>query len=64
MRNLRASLQRAWDSGRPDAMALQRYDIRCPPAGSTWGLEPGQRPNVDEYAASLLILDRVEDVTH
>ncbi|MEH1102891.1 SpoIIE family protein phosphatase [Micromonospora sp. CPCC 205561] len=62
--NLRASLLRARDTGRPDTMALQRYDIPDGVGGFArryWS--PVNVPIVDEYGRVVLLLHRSEDVT-
>lgn len=62
--NLRASLERARDTGRPDTMAVQRYDI-----AGTGGIfeerywSPIQVPVLDEDGHTMLLLHRAEDVT-
>jgi len=63
--NLRASLERARDSGRADGMALQRYDI---PVGGTgtfverwWS--PVNVPLLGEDGVTRLLFHRVDDVT-
>jgi signal transduction histidine kinase len=65
--NLRASLHRVRRSGRPDTMAVQKYDIRRP-ADQGGGFEvrfwsPVNIPVFDERSRLLYILHRVEDVT-
>lgn len=64
MASVRASMVRARDTGRPDTMAVQRYDI--PVAGG--GFEqrywsPVHVPILDEAGRTVLLLHRVEDVT-
>lgn len=66
-RNLRASLERVVSSKRPDAMAIQKYDIRKP-ASEGGGFEerhwsPFNAPVLDEHGRLLFIIHRVEDVT-
>ncbi|HVV87758.1 MAG TPA: ATP-binding protein [Kofleriaceae bacterium] len=65
-RNLRASLERAIERRRPDAMAVQKYDIRRP-AEEGGGFEerwwsPVNTPVVDGGHVRFLV-HRVEDVT-
>jgi PAS domain S-box-containing protein len=62
--NLRASLERVRERRKPDAMAVQKYDIRR----STGEFEvrywsPVNKPVVDEQGALRYIIHRVEDVT-
>ena len=64
--NLRASLQRVLDTGRADAMPLQKYDIRRPEPGG--GFEerywsPFNAPLKDATGRVAFIVHRVEDVT-
>ena len=64
--NLRASLMRVRQSGAPDTMAVQKYDI--PIAGMPGGFEqrhwsPINTPVFDAEGALTHILHRVEDVT-
>ncbi len=63
--NLRASLERARDTGRTDTMAVQRYDIEIPGTGRFaerfWS--PVNVPVADEEGRIVLLLHRVEDVT-
>ena len=64
MANVRASMERARDTGRPDTMAVQRYDI--PVAGG--GFEerywsPIHVPILNDAGATVLLLHRAEDVT-
>ncbi|HEU5134300.1 MAG TPA: ATP-binding protein [Steroidobacteraceae bacterium] len=65
--NLRSSLLRVLDSGRPDTMAVQKYDIRRPPS-ETGGFEerywsPVNVPVFGPDGRMLFIVHRVEDVT-
>jgi signal transduction histidine kinase/ActR/RegA family two-component response regulator len=65
--NLRASLERAFDRGVPDAMAVQRYDIRRPESEGG-GFEvrywsPLNSPVLDEWRRVRYVIHRVEDVT-
>jgi diguanylate cyclase (GGDEF)-like protein/PAS domain S-box-containing protein len=67
VRNLRASLERARDTGRPDAMALLRYDIPRP-AVDGGGFEerywsPVNTPVLAPDGSTALIIHYVEDVT-
>jgi two-component system sensor kinase FixL len=62
--NLRASLDRVLKSRSPDAMALQKYDVRRPDGGfeeKYWS--PLNTPVMNETGNVLFILHRVEDVT-
>jgi len=64
--NLRASLMRVRQSGAPDTMAVQKYDI--PIAGMPGGFEqrhwsPINTPVFDAEGALTHIIHRVEDVT-
>ena len=64
--NLRASLQRVLETGRGDAMPLQKYDIRRPePEGGFeeryWS--PFNAPVKDAAGRVAFIVHRVEDVT-
>lgn len=67
MRNLRASLQHVLQTGRPDAMPLQKYDIRRPQAAGGgfevryWSPLNTPVPGPDGRVA--WIIHRVEDVT-
>ncbi|CAG0989096.1 two-component system, NarL family, sensor histidine kinase EvgS [Phycisphaerales bacterium] len=66
-RNLRASLQRVKQSGAPDAMAVQKYDIRRP-ASEGGGFEvrhwsPVNSPVLGPAGELRYIVHRVEDVT-
>lgn len=59
---LRASLERARDTGRPDTMAIQRYDI--PRRDGTFEeryWSPIQVPVLDADGATMLLLHRAED---
>ncbi len=65
--NLKASLDRALAHGRPDAMAVQKYDIRRPESEGGafeerhWS--PVNSPVFDERGEVAYIIHRVEDVT-
>ncbi len=62
--NLRASLERALRSRRPDTMPIQRYDIRSEDGQFEerfWS--PLNTPVLDEHGDVQLIIHRVEDVT-
>ncbi len=63
--NLRASLERARETCRPDTMAVQKYDIEDPRTGRFveryW--TPINVPILDDEGRTALILHRVEDVT-
>ena len=63
--NLRASLERARDTRRPDTMAVQKYDIEV--AGNGEFVErywsPKNIPVLDDEGRTALVLHRVEDVT-
>jgi signal transduction histidine kinase/ActR/RegA family two-component response regulator len=65
--NLRASLERVLAQGKPDAMAVQKYDIRRPEAEGGGYEErfwsPMNSPVLDAHGAMLYIIHRVEDVT-
>jgi signal transduction histidine kinase len=65
--NLRASLQRVLQHRAPDAMAVQKYDIRRPESEGG-GFEerfwsPINSPVIDRLGAVTYIIHRVEDVT-
>ena len=65
--NLRASLDRVRENRVPDAMALQKYDIRRPESEGG-GFEerhwsPVNSPVLDGGGQLLYIIHRVEDVT-
>lgn len=67
VRHLHASLQRVLQSGRGDAMALQKYDVRRP-AADGGGFEerywsPFNSPVLDAQGRVAWIIHRVEDVT-
>lgn len=67
VRNLRASLDRVVSQRVPDAMAIQKYDVRRP-ADEGGDFEerywsPVNAPVVDENGQLLSIIHRVEDVT-
>jgi hypothetical protein len=65
--NLRESLERVLRERVPDAMAVQRYDIRRPEAEGggfeerSWS--PVNSPVLDEQGRVLYVIHRVEDVT-
>jgi len=66
-RNLRASLQQVIQNRAPDAMAVQKYDIRRPESEGG-GFEerfwsPVNSPVLDSSGELLYIIHRVEDVT-
>ncbi len=67
VRNLRASLERARRTGRPDAMGVQKYDISVPSGDGAvfeerfWA--PVNTPVLDGAGATVLIVHRAEDVT-
>src|SRR6185437_4787384 len=64
VRNLNASLQRVLAERRPDAMAVQRYDIRRPDGSFEerhWS--PLNVPTFDETGRLAFIIHHVEDVT-
>lgn len=67
VRNLRASLERARDTGRPDTMPLQKYDIPIRDAGTVHFEErywsPINTPVLDDTGRTILLIHRVEDVT-
>jgi signal transduction histidine kinase/CheY-like chemotaxis protein len=65
--NLRASLERVRKTGRPDTMAVQKYDIRRPDSEGG-GFEvrywsPVNSPVLDDLRRVRYIIHRVEDVT-
>ena len=65
--NLRASLQRVLATGRPDTMAVQRYDVRRP-SSEGGGFEERHwscvnAPVLGPDGRLLVIIHRVEDVT-
>lgn len=67
VRNLRASLEMARKTARPDTMPVQKYDIRRPDAAGG-GFEerywsPVNTPVVDAAGKIVCIIHRVEDVT-
>lgn len=67
VRNLRASLERVLESCKPDAMAVQKYDIRRPESEGG-GFEerywsPMNSPVCDAHGNVAFIIHRVEDVT-
>ena len=62
--NLRASLERVLQLKRPDAMAIQKYDVRRPDGGfeeKYWS--PLNTPVLSQDRAVEWIIHRVEDVT-
>lgn len=64
VRNLRASLMRAFTSGAPDVMAVQHYDIRRP--DGTWEERhwaPRNTPVLGPDMTVCYLLHEVEDVT-
>ena len=62
---IRASLERARDTGRPDTMPVQKYDLPDPATGGFaeryWSLI--SVPVLDEHARCVQLLQRAEDVT-
>ena len=67
MRNLRASLERVLASGAPDAMAVQKYDVRRRPEHGGGFVKrywsPVNSPVIGPDGAITYIIHRVEDVT-
>ncbi|QNE73509.1 SpoIIE family protein phosphatase [Streptomyces finlayi] len=66
MRYLYASLRRVADSGEPDTMALQRYDVELPDRPGVWEERYWSPVNVPVPAPDgtvALLLHRVEEVT-
>lgn len=62
--NLRASLVRARETGRPDVMAVQRYDIPTASGGfETRYWSPINTPVCDADGSVVLLIHRVEDIT-
>jgi hypothetical protein len=65
--NLHASLMRVLEYGRPDAMAIQKYDIREPASeGGAFEVRywsPLNTPVLDEGGTVKWIIHYVEDVT-
>jgi PAS domain S-box-containing protein len=64
IRNLRSSLRRVLAEGRPDTMAVQRYDVRRPGGGFEerhWS--PMNAPVIGPDGHPQYIVHRVEDVT-
>jgi signal transduction histidine kinase len=65
--NLRESLERALESRSPDAMAVQKYDIRKPDSeGGGFQVRywsPVNTPVFDDHGMLAYIIHRVEDVT-
>jgi serine phosphatase RsbU (regulator of sigma subunit) len=59
------SFERARDTGRPDTMPIQRYDIVDPVHGGTverfWSLV--SVPILDEHGRTVLIVQRADDIT-
>lgn len=67
VRNLRASLKRVLQTALPDAMPVQKYDIRKPPEEGG-GFEsrywsPLNTPVLDDEGQLAYVIHRVEDVT-
>ena len=65
VRNLRASLERARDLKRPDAMPLQKYDVRLP-SGTGFEVKywsPLNTPVLSAAGEVEALIHRVEDVT-
>ncbi|MET9108904.1 PP2C family protein-serine/threonine phosphatase [Streptomyces zhihengii] len=66
VRNLSASLRRVIETGEPDSMALQRYDVEDPKRPGTWEerwWSPVNVPVTGPDGSVALLLHRVEDVT-
>lgn len=67
VRNLRTSLERVLRDKRPDAMAVQKYDVRKPQSAGGQFEErywsPLNAPVLDEHGEVRYIVHRVEDVT-
>src|SRR5262249_41822621 len=67
VRNLRTSLERVLQDKKPDAMAMQKYDVRRPQSAGGefeeryWS--PLNAPVLDEHGNIRYIIHRVEDVT-
>ena len=65
VRNLTRSLHAVLDTGRPDTMALQRYDVQTGPGGAFeeryWS--PVNVPLLDSEGRVTYVLHRVEEVT-
>jgi hypothetical protein len=62
--NLYASLKTVAETGRPHAMAVQRYDVRSPAGGFVerhW--QPVNTPLHDQNGRLVFLLHHVEDVT-
>ena len=59
------SFERARDTGRPDTMPIQRYDIADPASGGLgarfWSLI--SVPVLDEHGRTVLVVQRTEDIT-
>lgn len=64
VRNLRTSLERVLATGRPDVMAVQKYDIRRPDGHfeERWW-SPVNTPVPSRSGTGALLIHRVEDVT-
>ncbi|GAA2387406.1 hypothetical protein GCM10010420_08040 [Streptomyces glaucosporus] len=65
-RNLRASFQRVLDTGKPDTMLLQRYDIPVPGTDGEYQeryWSPLNTPVLGPDGSVVLIINRVEDAT-
>src|SRR5262249_39927044 len=67
VRNLRTSLERVVHDKKPDAMAVQKYDVRQPQSvGGRFEVRywsPLNAPVLDERGEVRYIIHRVEDVT-
>lgn len=67
VRNLRASLHRVLQTGKPDAMPVQKYDIRRPPQDGggfeTRYWSPLNTPVPGADGKTRFIIHRVEDIT-
>lgn len=64
VRNLRASLTRILETGRPDGMPLQRYDVR--PDDGPWEVRywrPRNWPVFDEQGSLIALVHHVTDAT-
>jgi serine phosphatase RsbU (regulator of sigma subunit) len=65
VRAVRTSMETARDTGQTQVMPLQRYDVEQPGTGAFgeryWSIV--NVPVLDEHGATLLLLNRVEDVT-
>jgi serine phosphatase RsbU (regulator of sigma subunit) len=65
-RSLRASFRRVLETGKPDTMVLQRYDIPRPGTGDVYEeryWSPVNTPVLGEDGSVALIINRVEDAT-